>query len=391
MSKLRIAHICWNCGGHQEGISRSVTRLAEHQALDWDVHVFAANSTNVADVTLHQIKLNWFDRRLPFVLGFARASARTVRADGPFDILHAHVPTLARADAATVHLFPPQQLVKMVRDMLRRTGQPLTKDIEKQFRRARLAGWCYARNMGPPTQIIAVSKAVMRQVASVYKLPLETITRAPLGADPQAQTDNIPLRTNWGFPPERPIALFAGHQYVTKGLGFVLEALAALGPRAPALVVVGEGSEGSLAAMQTQVKRLGLEAVVRFEGLQEDITPYLHATDFLVYPTFFDTFGLIITEALAAGKPVITTKAAGVVEELASTDPLIVLDSPENVAELAQALETLAHNPQIRTRLSNAAPAALQPLSWDRHAEIVAGVYHQILAKKNSTHPKESP
>ncbi len=370
--KARIAHVTWTFGGTQEGISRSVTELARDQARWGDVTVICARAeAGPENVRIVPVDLNILERRLPFSLGFAAASRRALRRAGPFDIVHAHVPTLFRADVATVHLFPPRRLIAMVRDTLSRTNQPLPDDVRKRLRFVGLTDWTYRRNMGPPTRLIAVSDRVADALASEYALERSSITTVPLGISaPPGPAASVKRPQG-----ARRVALFVGHQYVTKGLGFVIDALAGLGADAPHLVVIGEGSEGSRRAMEDYARTRGVAHLIRFDGVQPSVWDYYAMADFLIYPTFFDTFGLVIGEALASGCPVITTKAAGISDLLQSSPALRIMDHADDVAALMDAIQALAPKTEVR----ETAIAGVASLICEKHSKAVANIYNTIL------------
>ncbi|MGB0905040.1 MAG: glycosyltransferase, partial [Mangrovicoccus sp.] len=116
----------------------------------------------------------------------------------------------------------------------------------------------------------------------------------------------------------------------------------------------------------------------RFDGPQPQVWSHLAMADLLIYPTFFDTFGLIIGEALAAGCPVITSRAAGITDLLPQTPALHLVDRAEDVDGLTQALRTLPSGPEI----SAAARQAVTDLSWNAHLDGVEEVYDKTVRSR---------
>lgn len=367
----RIAHVTWTYGGTQEGISRSVTELVRDQRSWADVAVLAARvEDDEQGVQVVPVALDVLDRRLPFALGFARASARTLRRLGPFDMVHAHVPTLARPDVATVHLFPPRKLIALVRETMRRTGQDLPTAMARRFRLVGLTSWTYARNIGGNTALIAVSPRVAAALVDEYGLDPRAAHTIPLGITPPD------TRVRPGLRPDTPrrVALFVGHQFVTKGLGFAIDALVRLGDAAPYLVVIGEGSEGSLTAMRDYATARGLSGQIRFDGVQRNVGDYYAMADMLIYPTFFDTFGLVIGEALAAGLPVVTTRAAGITDLLDASPALQLVDTADDVAGLACAIGAIP----ARGLVSKTSRDMVSGLTWAAHGKAVRELYRAV-------------
>lgn len=120
-------------------------------------------------------------------------------------------------------------------------------------------------------------------------------TRAALGIDPQAD-----------------VGVFVGHEYGRKGLPQILEAMQ--GMAGFTLLVVG-GTADMIAAAQQQAADLGVAQRVRFVGRQPDPRPYFHASDVFVFPSAYESYGLVVLEALACGVPVVAT-AVGCVPEV---------------------------------------------------------------------------
>jgi glycosyltransferase involved in cell wall biosynthesis len=104
--------------------------------------------------------------------------------------------------------------------------------------------------------------------------------------------------------------------------------------------------------------------------------------DLLVLPSRGETYGMVVTEALARGVPVVATRVGGVPEALGRApggDVPGLLVAPESPVALADALARWVDDPALRTRLRVAAAARRDRLTgWDRTAsglgEVLAGV-----------------
>jgi glycosyltransferase involved in cell wall biosynthesis len=120
------------------------------------------------------------------------------------------------------------------------------------------------------------------------------------------------------------------------------------------LVLVGEPTlfEGGqyLDFLKRKVKEHGLEDRVVFAGFRKDIPRVLSALDIFVMPSYEETFGNCLVEAMLAGLPCVSTDAGGVPEVL-EDGRLGLLAEPRSVESLARALETLTGNPELRREL----------------------------------------
>ncbi|HEY3935094.1 MAG TPA: glycosyltransferase [Gemmatimonadales bacterium] len=155
-------------------------------------------------------------------------------------------------------------------------------------------------------------------------------------------------------PGNPPRALFIGRLVPYKGVDFLLRALE-LVPNLR-LDVVGSGPE--LNRLRTLARALAIEDRVKWWGEypDEDLPRRMADADFLVLPSVSvdEMFGMVLLEAMAAGRPVITTAVPSGVREVSRAD-VTGLEVPiRDVEALADAMKTLAQDPRLRERLGAA-------------------------------------
>jgi len=181
--------------------------------------------------------------------------------------------------------------------------------------------------------------------------------------------------------------LFAAHNFRLKGLDRLLRALSTVvhnGTEHPAcLVVVGAGK---IARYQHLSQRLGLEEQIVFLGPVGQIQNVLSVVDVGVLPTFYDPSSRFILETLAAGKPAITTRYNGAVDHFTDGRHGKVIDTPENISALAEAVTYFAD----RHHIAKAAQAIAQDdlkerISVHRVARDLVRLYESILERKGCT------
>jgi glycosyltransferase involved in cell wall biosynthesis len=107
-------------------------------------------------------------------------------------------------------------------------------------------------------------------------------------------------------------ALYLGRLHRQKGLPMLIEAWARIRPRGWRLIVAGPDEGGHLAELRRAVTAAGLDDVVSFPGpLAGDAKAQaLLDADLLVLPSYAESFGMAVAEALAYGVPVLTTRGA---------------------------------------------------------------------------------
>jgi glycosyltransferase involved in cell wall biosynthesis len=147
---------------------------------------------------------------------------------------------------------------------------------------------------------------------------------------------------------QRPIFLFVGQIVPRKGLKVLLEACSILkqqGCQNFTLLVVGDGEQRQ--ELENFAKHSGLGALVQWVGRVEYrcLGQYFQATDVFVFPTYEDIWGMVLTEAMAFGKPVICSKGAGSVEMVYSEGNGFVFN-PEQPEEIARYMRRFIDDPK---------------------------------------------
>ena len=124
-----------------------------------------------------------------------------------------------------------------------------------------------------------------------------------------------------------------------KGVPYLLGALARLKEKRNDFVldIVGDGP--NRAEYEELSRKLGLQDIVRFHGLKskQEVAEFMRACDIFVLPSLFETFGVVLIEALACGKPVIATDIGGPNEIV--TPQVGKLVPPGNSEALAEAID----------------------------------------------------
>ena len=178
--------------------------------------------------------------------------------------------------------------------------------------------------------------------------------------------------------PSDVVFLSVGRLQRRKGHDMALKALARLRARVPGVryVIVGDGPHH--AALEADVRTLGLTDIVHFAGASrfEDLPRWYAAADVFVMPNRpdgvdFEGFGMVFLEAAAAGKPSIGGRSGGVPEALNDGVTGQLVDGTD-VLELENAMAALAESPELRTRYGSAGrERVLREFSWERAAKLV--------------------
>jgi glycosyltransferase involved in cell wall biosynthesis len=182
----------------------------------------------------------------------------------------------------------------------------------------------------------------------------------------------------------RPYILALGRLTYNKGFDLLLGAFAQVGTHFGQvdLILAGEGEDR--AALEASARKLGVEGRVYFFGkaAPAEVIRLLNGCLFTVVPSRAETFGIVVLEALAAGKPVLATRVGGLPETVSlhrgMADASAVLVEP-NVEELTRGLREMLKRempPRCREEERAGAEEWLRELSWEK----VAQRYEKVLA-----------
>jgi glycosyltransferase involved in cell wall biosynthesis len=141
-----------------------------------------------------------------------------------------------------------------------------------------------------------------------------------------------------------------------KGQDILLDAAAQIKPQFPntRFLLIGSpfpGNEDHLTRLQKLITEKSLDRQVIYTGEVEDLKTAYAALDISVQPSVLpEAFGLVITESMAMGKPVIASRSGGAIEQIEDGVNGILVE-PGDPEELAAALEKLHNDPVLRARL----------------------------------------
>jgi glycosyltransferase involved in cell wall biosynthesis len=177
------------------------------------------------------------------------------------------------------------------------------------------------------------------------------------------------------------VATFArwkGHEVFLRALAAVPDDLPIRGYVVGGPVYDTAGSQHTMAELLALTDRLGLSGRVGFTGFLPP-APAMRALDVVVHAsTRPEPFGLVIAEAMACGRAVITS-ASGGAAELIDAGEDAVTHTPGDVAELSQCIVSVAGDHELRRRLGiRARASACRRFDSERLAREVVAVYDAI-------------
>jgi len=154
-------------------------------------------------------------------------------------------------------------------------------------------------------------------------------------------------RRELGFTDDASVAIFVGGDWERKGLSKIVEALAL----APSwhLIVVGDGDQARYEAL---AERLSVRDRLRLLGARWDVERMYGAADAFVFPSAYEVASLVTYEAAASGLPLLVSKINGTTELIAPGENGWFVES---AADIAEHLNLLSRDPELRFRMGAAA------------------------------------
>lgn len=280
-----------------------------------------------------------------------------------FDVVHIHEPLTPMLPLTVLRLSGALNIGTFHAYHSKPRGYGLSRLILRRWFR-RLDGW------------IAVSEPARKFIARHFPADYEII---PNGVDlghfyPQA-------------PPVESLCdgktniLFVGRLEKRKGLDYLLAAFAQVQQEFPhtRLVAVGPGTR-LRGHYERLVEKMGLRNVV-FAGQvpHEQLPCYYSAAHLFCAPaTGEESFGLVLLEAMATGKPVVAS-AVGGYAQLIDQGKEGILVPPRSKMALAQGLLTLLRNPTLRQDMGNRGRLRAEEFRWEDIAQRVVAYYQKQL------------
>ena len=375
------------------GAERSVSELASAlSALGLEVDILAAKGKTNAQ-NIHILCQNAPSKRTCYFT-FAKVLKKHL-SENHYDIIHSVLPF----DFADVYQPRGGSFTEAI---LRNAASYQNKFVESfkrvtafaNFRRTMLlrAERKLCKDSNGPV-IVALSKYVAEQFKKHYAVSDDRIVVVPNGIKinkriDTGQADDLrsQILAQLGLKEaDNPVFfLFAANNFRLKGLACLIKAMQLVSSnimeRKAYLIVAGNDRTYKYRRF---AEKLNVHKKIVFWGPVRDIQNALSITDVAVLPTFYDPSSRYILEAIAAGKPVITTEFNGAADLFVNDRHGKIIDCAENITALAQAISYFTDTNNIR-KVSQAIVAdnLEEKISISRVAEQLIPVYKSILEKR---------
>jgi glycosyltransferase involved in cell wall biosynthesis len=234
--------------------------------------------------------------------------------------------------------------------------------------------------LGAAAAVITTSSWSRQRLLDLHPLPEDRVHVATPGVDP------APVAAGSGTGTR---LLCVAAVTPNKGHDTLVAALASLADVAWSCVCVGslQHDPGFVADLRDQVEAAGIGPRISFVGPSSgsDLEAHYAAADLLVLPSRGETYGMVVTEALAHGTPVVASAVGGLGESLGrapdgSRPGLLV--APGDVAALSSALCQWLTEPGVRAALRSSALLRRTTLTgWGVTAKLVSSALSALPAR----------
>ncbi|NOX24761.1 MAG: glycosyltransferase family 4 protein [Deltaproteobacteria bacterium] len=351
-------------GGAENFVYELTERVAQFKGVD--VHLFANKWQNGGDaVTFHKIWTISFPR---FLEPISFAVGVWLKTRARYDIIHSH-DRIFSMDIFTFHGIPHLTWIKKIRKKrwLKLVDMAIVWIEKKGLTNPRLK------------KVLPVSSIAEEEMRRIYSFPENVVEVLHPGISLEffenhsKQAAIKKIRNRFNFSESDLILLFVGMNFEIKNLDLILEAMAQRNKKSRnsfKLLVVGKGNE---AKYIRKAGKLGVLNQVVFAGATPFIQDFYLASDIFIMPSRYDTFGMVVLEAMLAGLPVIISENVGARDLIDNTNGFVLPHdaTPLQVSEILCQLE----NPDLRHRMGENAYLSSMSCSWNAMAEKIYSLY----------------
>ncbi len=354
------------------GHARYVAELATRFQREHEVHVFS-NTFEQPEPhhIVHHPVPSWRGNALASILTFILPVSRLIARHGPFDIVHAQGLCGLSQDVVTAHItqagwFAAVDRVGQPQSLRKRLFRAIVSPLEARVYRERSA-----------KAFIAVSRRVQEDLKKYHGLEgqvcmihhgVDTVTFQP----DNRRVDRAEIRDSIAVADNQFMLLYVGDwQKVSHVLWQVLELIPNV-----VLTVVTRTSATEIGA---EAIRRGLTTRLKVVSETNHIARYYAAADAFIFPSYYDTFGMVVAEAMASGLPVIVSRDAGASEWIDEGRNGMIVEDSNDAKGFATAVQRLMDFPEWRLTMGKEARETCLEHTWDRVAERTLQVYRSVV------------
>ena len=231
--------------------------------------------------------------------------------------------------------------------------------------------------------VVGVSEATLNKVRTLYNLKVPSVY-IPNGRDLsqlQVSEPQAVIREQLGVGPNIVVVLFMGSLTAQKRPDRFLRVIRTVREKLSNVEAWLLGDGPLRENLMETVNAFGLQDIVRFWEYQEQVAPYIVASDLLLQTSDSEGTPGVVLEAASLGRPAVATDVGGTSECILDRKTGMLVD-PEDEAALAQAVLMLLQNPTRRIEMGNrAAQWVREKFTIEEAAHKYTNFYQQIVPR----------
>ena len=239
-------------------------------------------------------------------------------------------------------------------------------------------------------RIAAVSSSVVSDLVSKYSVDERKIRLVYNGVDPSLfKPEGYPKVPEWSFLEGKKVVLYVGHFGLRKGLPVLIEAMSRVVKEDPDAVLLCIGGVPTwlpkgeyLGYLKSLASKKGLDGRIMFLGSlpQKQLPAYYSLSSVFVLPSNYEAFPKVIIEAMALGKPVISSKMGGTSDSIEDGVNGFLVPFGSN-SGLADAIVSLLRDEALSRRMGHVGrDRVLRDFTWEAVAGRLDSVYSELMA-----------
>lgn len=242
------------------------------------------------------------------------------------------------------------------------------------------------RSLDRADRIIAVSEFTKKEIIDYFKINPEKIVVVYNGVDTEkfkggiSHQKSFEIREKYNLPEN--FFLHVGTLQPRKNLERLVEAYYEYGKQkdSESHLVLAGAKWHKFEGVFKKIRDFGLEGEVHFIGyVEEKDKPYLYKlARALVFPSFYEGFGIPPLEAMATGIPVLASRSSAIPEVVG--DAAYLFD-PYSIGEITRALIEISRNKSLAEELVQKGRIRCELFSWEKSAEKILGIYNNLMVE----------
>ena len=349
----------WHDSGEPEMMIGEKARL---------IHIAAGNREDMSKTDIYQHLPHFLDNLRRFL----------EREKTPYDVLHSHYWLSASvAERLKEQLRIPHVVTFHTLGEIKNRARPAEMEPEWRLEAERKA-------IALTDRIIVFTAEERANLERIYGVDPDKVKVIPGGVDLELfhPMSDEEARRELGFSSQAKVLLFAGRQLPLKGIDILLGAMARLNGIGHLILVGGDSATvGETVRLRSLATKLGIGDKVTFTGMVDHgrMPLFYNAADVCVVPSYYESFGLVVAEALACGTPVVASRVGGLTTLVNDGETGYLVDEL-SAAAFASCLERLLGDDELRRRMGDTARSSVMKYAWSKVARQVLQVYEELTA-----------